>query len=114
MVEPAHLPVGSGVDMHLGARRGAPSARQGFSIGAFAVSIIFTVLLIAAPEQLDSAWRWFRDLPIVFEIIGWIALAPWLLAWLAWNATWALWIRVVLVVFLVWGVALSFWHNRSE
>lgn len=107
-------PVGNSVDVHLGERRGSPPAAQaGFSVGALALSIIFTVLLITAPEQLDAAWQWLRDLPLVLEVIAWVALLPWLLAYLAWQASWALWLRVVVVWVLVGGVAMSFWKGRS-
>jgi hypothetical protein len=87
--------------------------QRGFSVGALALSIIFTVLLITAPQQLDAGWQWIRDLPLVLEVVAWIALLPWLLAYLAWQTTWPLWIRVVAVWLLVGGVALSFWKGRS-
>jgi hypothetical protein len=102
-------PTGEGV--HGGARRTPAGAQAGFSVGAFAISVAFVVLLVTAPEQLDAAWQWLRDLPIVLEIIAWVALLPWMLAYLAWQSSWALWVRVVVVAFLVGGFALSFWRR---
>lgn len=75
------------------------------------LSIAFTVLLITAPEQLDAAWQWIRGLPVVLEVIAWVALLPWMLAYLAWQTSWALWLRVLAVVLLVWGTALTFWKR---
>ncbi len=112
---PTQWSAGSGADLH--PRPSTPSplnARTGGPLAALAVSIVFTVLLVTAPEHLDTAWRWIGDLPLVFEVVAWVALLPWLLAYLAWQASWELWLRVVAVAFLVGGVALSFWRDGSR
>ena len=107
-------PIGNNVDINIGETRTASRPTQsGFSVGALALSIIFTVLLIIAPEQLDAAWQWIRELPIVLEVIAWLALLPWLLAYLAWQTSWDLWLRIVVVWLLVGGVALTFWKSRQ-
>ena len=94
-------------------QRTSRSTQGGFSLGAFALSIIFVVLLIVAPEQLDAAYQWIRDLPIVFEVIAWVVLLPWMLAYLVWTSAWVLWVRVLLVAFLTGGFALNFWHSNN-
>jgi hypothetical protein len=77
------------------------------------MSVIFAVLLVTDPQQLDVAWRWIRDLPIVLEVFAWIVLLPWMLAYLVWNASWDLWLRVVVVAILIGSFALNFWRSDS-
>jgi hypothetical protein len=90
------------------------TVRTGPSLGAFALSLTFVILLIVAPEQLDAAWQWIRDLPIVLEVLAWVVLLPWMLAYLAWNSSWDLWLRVVALAFLLGGIAMSFWRRNDS
>ena len=103
---------GGGVDIHLGDER-SRSSTPAFSGAALLMSVVFLVLLIVAPDRLDAAWQWIRDLPIVLEVFAWVLLLPWMLAYLAWNASWVLWLRVVAVAILTGGFALSFWRPSS-
>ena len=110
-----HWPVGVSADVHGGdQRRARGPVTTEVSGAAFVVSVLFTVLLIVAPEQLTAAYEWIRGLPIVLEVVAWVLLLPWILAHMAWETAWALWIRLALVLFLVWGVALSFWRNNGR
>lgn len=36
----------------------------------------FTVALIVNPEWLDTLWQWVRGLPLIAEILVWIAFLP--------------------------------------
>lgn len=92
--------------------RNAP-AQRGFSVGAFALSLIFIILLITAPEKLDDAWLWIEGLPLFAEVIAWIVLLPWVLAYHAWHTSWDLWIRLVALSVLLGGFAMSFWRSDS-
>jgi hypothetical protein len=105
-------PIGTNVDVHVG-RKPRGSTGTGFSVAALLVSIAFLVLLIVAPERLDAAYVWIRDLPIVVEVFAWVVLLPWMLAYLVWTAPWVLWLRIVLILILLGGVAQSFWRRNS-
>src|SRR3970282_2078371 len=43
---------------------------------------VFVTLLVVSPETLDDAYDWLTGLPIVWEILMWIVLLPWALAYL--------------------------------
>jgi hypothetical protein len=86
----------------------------GVSFAAVVVSAVFAVLLITAPENLDTAWQWIRDLPIILEVVAWVLLLPWMLAYVVWQTSWALWVRIVVVAVLIGGVASSFWASKDR
>jgi len=56
---------------------------------------VFITLLVVSPETLDDAYDWLTGLPIVWEILMWIVLLPWALAYLVWESSWDQWLRVL-------------------
>jgi hypothetical protein len=56
------------------------------------------ILCVLFAGQLDEIWSWIRDLPLVVEIVLWVAFLPWMLGTAVWTSSWAMWIRVVLVL----------------
>ena len=64
----------------------------------------FFLLLVA--DRVDSAWSWIRDLPLLAELLLWLALFPWLLGAAVWMSSWAGWLRLLLV--LVFALGWSF------
>jgi len=61
----------------------------------------FVTLLAASPSTLDDAYDWLTGLPIVWEVLMWILTLPWAVAYLVYDASWAHWLRVVLVALIV-------------
>jgi hypothetical protein len=82
--------------------RKKPAARdRGAAGGLFTILwLLFLVALVFDPSRLDAAWLWFRDLPLVAQIVGWIVLLPLVVGLAIWQAPWALWVRVTLIVLL--------------
>jgi hypothetical protein len=64
----------------------------------------FFLLLLA--DRLDNVWSWIRDLPLLAELLLWLALFPWLLGAAVWTSSWAGWLRLLLV--LVFALGWSF------
>lgn len=62
--------------------------------------LVFLAVLIFDPARLDAVWTWFRELPVVGQVAGWVLLLPLVVALAVWEAPWALWIRVTLVIVL--------------
>jgi hypothetical protein len=60
----------------------------------------FVTLLAASPETLDDAYEWLTGLAIVWEVLMWIVLLPWALAYLVWDSSWEHWVRVLVVVIM--------------
>jgi hypothetical protein len=66
----------------------------------------FVALLAVSPSTLDDAFAWLRGLPFVWEALMWIVTLPWTVAYLAYDASWEHWLRVVVVAVIV-GVHLT-------
>lgn len=58
----------------------------------------FLTLLAASPETLADTYAWLRGLAAVWEVLMWIVLLPWALAYVVWDSSWDQWLRVVVVV----------------
>ena len=65
-----------------------------------AVWSIFFTLLVTSPSTLADVYDWLRGLAIVWEILMWIVLLPWALAWVVWDSSWDHWLRVAVVVLI--------------
>jgi hypothetical protein len=86
----------------------AAPARAGGS-GLFTLLwLIFLGGLIVEPERLDAVWSWFRDLPVVGQVAGWVLLLPLVLGLWIWQAPWAPWVRVSLIVLLAVANVITF------
>lgn len=72
---------------------------QGATFSGLMVAMwsVFVTLLVVSPEALDNAYEWLTGLPIVWEVIMWIVLLPWALAYLVWESSWDQWLRVLVV-----------------
>jgi hypothetical protein len=58
---------------------------------------VFVTLLAVSPGTLDDAYHWLTGLPIVWEILMWIVVLPWALAYVVWEASWDQWLRILVV-----------------
>jgi hypothetical protein len=47
--------------------------------------LAFFALLFA--DQLDEIWNSIRDLPLIAEIVLWIAFLPWMLGMAVWTSS---------------------------
>jgi hypothetical protein len=69
-----------------------------------AMWVAFFVLLLA--DRLDEVWNWITELPLVAEIVVWIAFLPWVLGTFVWTRDWTDWLRLALVVVFAVGWTL--------
>jgi hypothetical protein len=56
---------------------------------------VFFTLVFA--DRLEVVWNAIRQLPIVVEVLAWIAFLPWMLGMAVWTSGWVGWLRVLLV-----------------
>jgi hypothetical protein len=61
-----------------------------------AMWVAFFILVFS--DQLAGLWSTLTHLPVVAEVVIWIALLPWMLGSWVWLGSWPLWIRVALVL----------------
>jgi hypothetical protein len=64
----------------------------------------FFALLVA--DRIDGVWSSIRDLPLLVELLLWVALFPWLLGAAVWTSSWAHWLRILLVLAFAFGWSL--------
>jgi hypothetical protein len=69
-----------------------------------AMWVAFFVFLLA--DRLDEVWNRITGLPLVVEILVWIAFFPWVLGTFVWTRGWADWLRLALVVVFAVGWTL--------
>jgi hypothetical protein len=69
-----------------------------------AMWVAFFALLVA--DRLDEVWDWVTGLPLVAEVVVWIALFPCVLGTFVWTRDWAGWLRLLLVVVFAVGWTL--------
>ena len=67
---------------------------------------IFYTLLAVSPGTLEDVYDWLGGLAIVWEILMWIVLLPWALAYVVWESSWEQWLRVLVVV-VITGVHIA-------
>jgi hypothetical protein len=65
----------------------------------------FFALLVA--ERIDGVLSWVRDLPLLAELVLWLALFPWLLGAAVWTSSWTDWLRLLLVLGFAFGWSLA-------
>ena len=89
--------------------RGARAERRPFGAMVWFVWMVamwaaFFVLLFA--DRIESMWSWARDLPLLAELVLWVALFPWFLGAAVWTSSWAGWLRLLLVLIFACGWSL--------
>jgi hypothetical protein len=57
--------------------------------------VAFFVLLVA--DSVDEIWDAVRDLPLLVEVVAWVAFLPWMLGTAVWTSTWPAAVRALLV-----------------
>ena len=65
-----------------------------------AVWSVFVTLLVVSQETLADVYEWLTGLAIAWEILMWIALLPWALAYVVWESSWEQWLRVLAVALI--------------
>jgi ABC-type amino acid transport system permease subunit len=65
----------------------------------------FFALLLTG--RIDGVWSWVRELPLLVELLVWVALFPWLLGAAAWTSSWPGWLRLLLVLGFALGWSLA-------
>jgi hypothetical protein len=64
--------------------------------------LVFAYLAFATPGGLPGAWASIRALPLLVQLVLWLLFLPWMIAlWIA-QTGWPGWLRVLLVVALLW------------
>jgi hypothetical protein len=83
-----------------GAKKAVPTVAAGSAWFAAMVGMwsTFLTLLAVSPETLADVYDWLVGLPIVWEVLLWIVVLPWALAYVVWDSSWDQWLRVVVVV----------------
>jgi hypothetical protein len=84
-------------------RAPAPTAVPGATWYGAMVALwsIFFTLLVISPGTLDDVYDWLTGLALVWEVLMWIVLLPWALAYLALESSWANWLQILVVVLIV-------------
>jgi hypothetical protein len=72
----------------------------------------FFALLLA--DRIGDVWGWVRDLPLLAELVLWVALFPWLLGAAVWTSSWASWLRLLLVLLFAFGWSLASIPRRKQ
>ena len=74
-------------------------AENGILFAIFAVIwIAFAAGLVFSQGSVDQAWQTVRGLPLIVQIVVWVVLLPVMVGLWAWETTWPLIVRLVLVV----------------
>ena len=95
--------------------------RKKVSTMAILVFVVVAVLwlafggaLVLRHDGLDIAWSAFRTAPLPLQVVEGVVLLPWVLALAVWEASWAVWLRLLVVLGLAWATIYAFlpWRNR--
>lgn len=63
-----------------------------------AIWVAFGAALIWSQGSLDQAWTSIRELPIAIQAVVWLLFLPVMLGLWAWETTWPLVLRLVIVI----------------
>jgi hypothetical protein len=75
--------------------------------------VAFFGLLFA--NRLDEVWKLVTQLPVVVEVVVWIAFLPWMLATWVWTGSWPELLRIALVLcFAIGWTLVSIPRKRKE
>jgi hypothetical protein len=64
-------------------------------------------------DRIEGIWSWLHDLPLLVELLVWVALFPWLLGSAVWTSSWDGWLRLLLVVTFAFGWSLASIPRRT-
>lgn len=82
--------------------------------GFTVIWVALGVLLIASPETVSDLWTRIGELPLWAEVLVWLAFLPVVIAIAAWETSWAVWIRVVIIAACVIWTTYGFWPRRAS
>lgn len=87
------------------------------SISAFVILSIlwlgFGAALVFNQALLDTVWQFFREMPFVVQmIVGFLTLPVVLGLWI-WEASWPLWVRLILVIGLGFATIYTFFPKQA-
>ena len=63
-----------------------------------AIWIAFGAALVWSQGSLDQAWTWIRGLPLLVQVLAWLAFLPVMAGLWIWETTWPLVVRIVLIL----------------
>jgi ABC-type amino acid transport system permease subunit len=90
-------------------------ADHGVLFGIFALLWIgFGAALIASQGTIDEAWRAIRGLPLIVQIVVWLLFLPVVVGLWAWETSWPLVLRIVLVLGLAGWNLLVFLPRAAQ
>jgi hypothetical protein len=76
--------------------------------------VAFGAALVLRQESLDAAWTAFRTASLPVQVAEGVVLLPWVLGLAAWQASWVLWLRLLLIAGLAWASIYAFFPWRSR
>jgi hypothetical protein len=81
-------------------RRAVPTQAPGSAFFAAMAGLwgAFVTLIAVSPTTLDDCYDWLRGLPIVWELLMWLVMLPWTVAYLVYETPWEHWLRVLVVI----------------
>ena len=84
-------------------------ADKGILFVVFAlIWVAFGIALVWSQGSLDAAWQWVRDLPWLAQGLVWLLFLPVMIGLWIWETSWALILRVALIVSLAGWTLLVF------
>jgi hypothetical protein len=96
-----------------------PAARPSFGayvwfVGVAGLWTAFGIVAFASADRLADLWSWVTGLPLIAEIVVWIALFPWLLGLWVSQTSWPEWLRILLVASFAVGWTLVSIPRRRD
>jgi hypothetical protein len=74
-------------------------AEHGVLFGLFAVLwVAFGAALVISQGSLDQAWQMIRGWPLIAQAVVWLLFLPVMFGLWAWETTWPLVVRLVVVI----------------
>lgn len=75
--------------------------------------LAFAYLAFLFPGGLDTAWAWLHSMPIVWQVVAWIALLPWAFSLWIWSLAWPEWLAESVIVLTAVVVLVASWPRAS-
>lgn len=87
------------------------------NISAFAILTLlwigFGAALIFNQALLDSAWQFFRAMPLAVQVVIGLLILPVVAGLWIWETSWPLWLRLILVIGLAWVTVYTFYPKQA-